>query len=140
MIAVVENSFVCRGVAAVWRSLVRLDRRAFVGLRGGWSPEQQREQTQRVERLASGSHVMTTIARLVHAPRSAAAGAATARLVQPILELTPSEQARFAGWALIAAVLTHIVVLFAAGAGVEALGWTCRAIVLAAGILAVWTA
>lgn len=132
------GSVVCAVVALAVRSLHEMDARIVVGLRGGWSRQQEPLTAERLHALAADSRVVAALWAFVNGPSAALPGARVTRLLSPILRLTVPDRVRMAGIAIIIAVLTHVLVMVIFGVPVQAVGWSVRAGLVAEGMIAVW--
>jgi len=123
------------GVGPWWR---QTRERIAIGLRGDWSPTQERRTVAQMDVLVSGSRVATAIMRLVAAP---AAGWTDSRLrawLTPVLSLEMAARIRMAGVAIVVAVLTHTVLSALLGVSVQWLGWSMRVGLVLAGVAVAW--
>jgi len=104
----------------------RTNARLAVGLRGRSarptaSPEQLRM-------VADDSLTLRALSRLIDIPVNAWHDAAAKRMFDTIFALDLGVRMSLLGWMLIAAVVTHIVVVAVLGVRVYLLGWSTRAV------------
>ena len=132
------DSAVCPVVTRAVRSLHELDKRIVVGLRGGWSRQQELLTSERLQALAADSRVVAALWSFANAPSAALPGARATHLLSPILRLAVRERIRMAGIAIIVAVLTHVLVMVIVGVAVGVTGWSICAGLVAAGVIAIW--
>jgi hypothetical protein len=87
--------------------------------------------------LLAESQLASAVSSLMAKLDAAIAGAASRRLLGPMVVGGPDVQLRAGGVALIVAVLTHAALFGAAGKSVDTLGWSFRFLVVAAGLVIV---
>lgn len=109
--------------------------RMAVGLGERWSAQQERREFERVKVVMSTSRLAGVLSALVMAPVIASRQARVRRLLDPVISQDLPAKIRTGSCAIIVAVLTHTVLLAVLGVPVQTLGWSTRAILLAAGLI-----
>lgn len=135
---VAAGSVVCAAVvaaAAWWRRTLK---RIVVGPGREWSPEQEHRRAEELATLVAGSRLVAALSSLVTAPMAALPAAASRRLLAPVLRPDLQARVRVVGYVLVIAVLTHTMLLAVSGVPVQAVGWSFRTCVAAAGLFAIW--
>ena len=135
---IASDSAACAIVALAVRWLDQTDERIAVGLRGGWSRQRESLTRERLHALAADSRVVAALWSFVNAPSAALPEARARRLLSPIRRLTVPERIRMAGAATIVAVLTHVLVTAMLGLHIYVTGWSIRAGLVTAGVVAIW--
>jgi hypothetical protein len=118
------------------RQWLRVTReRMAVGLGERWSDQQERRELERVRTVMSTSRLARLLSSLVMAPVIASRQARVRRLLDPLVSQDLPAKIRTGSCAIVVAVLTHTVLLAVLGVPVQALGWSTRAALLAAGVI-----
>jgi hypothetical protein len=78
--------------------------------------------------VADDSVVVRTLTRLIDLPVKAWQHATAKRLFDSVLSLDLAVRMSLLGWMLLAAIVTHVVVVAALGVPVSVLGWSTRAV------------
>lgn len=111
-------------------------RRIAIGAGGDWSGQQEIRTVEQLDVLASSSLLVAGAAWLVTRPILAWRESALRRAWGRASGLDVVTQIRTASVAIVVAVLCHTALLAVLGVHVQALGWSTRAGLLAAGVLA----
>lgn len=121
-----------RSVARCAAWIRQTNARLAVGLRGrSVRPTATPEQLRMV---ADDSVTVRVLSRLVDIPVNAWNDAAARRLLDSILALDADVRVSLLGWMVLAAVVTHVVVVAVLGVRVYLLGWGTRAVLAALAI------
>jgi hypothetical protein len=148
---VIESSFVVRATrgVAIGRVLIawlvaarqwgrRTDARIIVGLGGAWTAEKEARQAEALRAIAADSWLVSLLESWIGAVPLAWQGCLVRRAFGGTIELDLCKRTRLAGWALVAAVITHVVFLLLCGMTVGWIGWSTRIALLAFGLALCW--
>jgi len=136
------GSAVCAAILAVtrWPDVMRWCRqtrqRIVIGVGGDWSTEREIRTVEQLDVLVSTSVIAAGISSLVAAPIAAWREAGLRRVWDRMLGLDVPTKVRTASVAIIVAVLCHTVLLVLLRVPVHMLGWSMRAVLVAAGAVA----
>jgi hypothetical protein len=135
------GSVVCAAAIAItrWpettRWLRQTRQRIVVGLGGEWSEEEERRTVEQLDALASSSRLVAGLSSVVTAPLPAWRTSGLRRVLWGILSWDLEHKIEVASRAIIVAVLTHTALFWVLGEPVHALGWSTRALLVAAGLM-----
>lgn len=131
-----ESSIVVRaGSRAVARCAAwvrQTNARLAVGLRG--RSTQPTASPEQLRMVTDDSVAVRVLSHLIDIPVNAWQDASAKRLLDSMLALDVVVQMSLLGWMLLAAVVTHIVIMAAVGTRVYLLGWSTRAALAALAI------
>ena len=122
-----ESSAVLRNVVRCSTWLRQTNARLAVGFRSRSRPSASPEQ---LRMLAEDSLTVRALSRLVDIPVDAWHDSSARRLVDGILTLDLAVRMSLLGWMVLAAIVTHIVILATLGIRVYLLGWAMRLVLL----------
>lgn len=122
--------------AAGWLRQTRA--RIVAGVTDGTSASEQRRTAERFEALVANSRVLTRLSSIMDAPAEAFHHARLTTSLHRVLALDLETRVRMAASVIVIAALTHTVLLGVVGVPVQALGWSVRAGLIAAGLAVAW--
>lgn len=126
----VADSRVCAAVGTVIRPTVA------PGLQ--WTTQQEAQSFERLEHVLRGSRIAALLSRMVAWPESAWPDAKVKAWLRQAWGEDVEAGIQMVGCAVVAAVLTHTVLLGVFGVPVHTLGWSLRVVLFAAGLAVVW--
>lgn len=135
--AAIGSVLVARLIAAR-RWCLRNDVRIVVGLGGGWTAEKEARQSEALMALAAGSRLVSLLESWINAVPVAGQSSWVRRAFRGTIELDLCRRIRLAGWALVVAVITHVLFFLVLGLTVTWIGWNARMALLVFGLSLCW--
>ena len=136
---VAQGSAVCAAVLASCQWVRRSRERIVEGLGGGWSDAQEVRTAERLGGWAANSRLVATLWSLITAPSAAWRETRLRRLLDSFLSRDLPTRVRVVGCSMIAAALTHAVMLALLGFSVHGVGWSIRlGFVVGGFVVALW--
>ena len=134
---VVADSVLCVGVAAIAARL-RPRQRIAAGSGAAWMGEQEIRIAEQRDAQLAGSRLMGALCATAAAVAAAWRAAQVRRLLEPVFGLDLPERIRAAAGVVLIAAFTHTVLLAALGVSVHVFGWSFRAGLAGASLIALW--
>lgn len=125
-------------MAAARRWGRRTDVRIAVGLGGGWTAEREARQVEALTALAADSRLMALLESWITAVLAAGRSSWVRRASGGMIDADLSGRIRLAGWSLVIAVITHVLLFLVFGMTVTWIGWSTRIVLLAFGLSLFW--
>jgi hypothetical protein len=109
-----------------------------VGLGGDWSDGQEIRTAEQLGALAGDSRLVATLRSLITTPLAAWRETRVRHLLDSFLTVDLPTRVRMVGCLMVAAALTHAVILAWFGVSVDVVGWGIRIGVVAGGVVVAW--
>ena len=132
------GSMLVAGSAAAWEWIVRTRARILVGLGGPKTPETEARQSETLMALAADSRLVSLLESWIAAAPVAGRSSWARRAFGGTIELDLCGRVRLAGWAVVVAVIAHVLFFLVLGMTVTWIGWTARIALLASGLIVFW--